>query len=141
MCHVPPRYTDSVLGTSTFVLHDIGTWTPASGNRLGGPLVGFDTPSLLGVWATAPYLHDGSAATIAEVLVRPGSLKARLTAGLDASALADLAEFLLELDGRPEPEVPLEIRKPPVTCGCSAAGIFQGFFVVLLLRGRKKVRS
>jgi len=27
----------------------------------------FDPPSLLGIWATAPYFHDGSAATLADV--------------------------------------------------------------------------
>ena len=32
------------------------------------PLLGLDTPSLLGVWETAPYLHDGSAATLRDVL-------------------------------------------------------------------------
>ena len=46
-CHVPPLFTD-------LQVHDIGT-----GNGPGellGP--GFDTPSLRGVWHTAPYLHE-----------------------------------------------------------------------------------
>lgn len=59
-CHDPATgYTDSSLERGW--RYDIGTITPESGSRLGGPLDGFDTPSLLGVWATAPYLHDGSA--------------------------------------------------------------------------------
>ena len=28
----------------------------------------FDTPSLIGLWLTAPYFHDGSAATLEQVL-------------------------------------------------------------------------
>src|SRR5262249_46658623 len=40
-----------------------------SGNRLGGTLDGFDTPSLLGTWGTAPYLHDGSASALEAAIV------------------------------------------------------------------------
>jgi hypothetical protein len=39
---------------------DVGTLTALSGQRRHDPLVGRDTPTLRGVWATAPYLHDGS---------------------------------------------------------------------------------
>jgi len=63
-CHPSPTYTDS--GTA---LHDVGTLTPASGSRLGGPLTGLDTPTLLGAWATPPYLHDGSAPTLADAIL------------------------------------------------------------------------
>ena len=48
--------------------HDVGTLKPSSGNRLGGLLDGIDTPMLRGLWATAPYLHDGSAPTLRDVL-------------------------------------------------------------------------
>jgi hypothetical protein len=60
-CHSGLRFTDSTVGTAT--LHDVGTLRTTSGDRLGGPLTGIDTPSLLGMWDTAPYFHDGSAAT------------------------------------------------------------------------------
>ncbi|MEM7437915.1 MAG: PA14 domain-containing protein, partial [Myxococcota bacterium] len=63
-CHAGSAMTDSATGAR----HDIGTATAESGERLGGPLDGFDTPSLLGVWATPPYLHDGSAATLEEAI-------------------------------------------------------------------------
>ena len=56
-CHSGANFTDS----ATAGLHDIGTLKPTSGSRLGGPLLGIDTPTLRGVWTTAPYLHDGSA--------------------------------------------------------------------------------
>lgn len=63
-CHPPPLFTDSPSG----VRHDVGTLTPASGGRLGGPLDGLDTPTLLGVAHSGPWLHDGSAATLDEAL-------------------------------------------------------------------------
>ena len=63
-CHPPPLYTDSDLENP--IRHDIGTINESSGMRLSEPLDGFDTPSLIGVWNSAPYLHDGSAETIKE---------------------------------------------------------------------------
>ena len=69
-CHVGPAKTDSTLGAAT--LHDVGTLRTSSGGRLGGTLPGIDTPSLLGLWRTAPYLHDGSAATLADVFTVAG---------------------------------------------------------------------
>jgi DNA-binding beta-propeller fold protein YncE len=69
-CHVPPEYTDSqFLAPGEPLLHDVGTLTEASGGRLGGELTGLDTPTLRGVWSTPPYLHDGSAATLLDVLL------------------------------------------------------------------------
>ncbi|MCO4745636.1 MAG: PKD domain-containing protein [Proteobacteria bacterium] len=65
-CHPAPLYTDSSLTAP--VRHDVGTLTVASGERLGGVLDGLDTPTLLGVWATDPYLHDGSAETLEEAI-------------------------------------------------------------------------
>ncbi len=71
LCHVPERgFTDSTLGTAT--LHDVGTLRTSSGSRLGGPLTGIDTPTLLGLWDTAPYFHDGSAPTLEDVVVVAG---------------------------------------------------------------------
>jgi hypothetical protein len=37
---------------------------PGSGLRLSSALLALDTPSLRGLFASAPYLHDGSAATM-----------------------------------------------------------------------------
>ncbi len=64
-CHAGADLTDSTLGTET--LHDVGTLRTTSGQRLAGPLLGIDTPSLLGVWTTAPYFHNGSAETLDDV--------------------------------------------------------------------------
>ncbi len=64
-CHLGAEFTDSTLGGAT--LHDVGTIRTSSGQRLNGPLTGIDTPTLLGAWATAPYFHDGSAASVEDV--------------------------------------------------------------------------
>ncbi len=64
-CHATPRFTDSTVGAAT--LRDVGTVRATSGGRLGGALTGIDTPTLLGLWQTAPYFHDGAAATLDDV--------------------------------------------------------------------------
>ena len=88
-CHVPPLFTD-------LLLHDIGT-----GNGPGellGPA--FDTPSLRGVWHTAPYLHDGSAPTLRDVVVTHNPTDHHgQTAHLSEAELQDLVAFLLSLEG------------------------------------------
>lgn len=63
-CHSGPRLTDAAWDGDEPVVHDVGTLTEATGQRLGGPLVGLRTPSLLGVAWTGPWLHDGSADTL-----------------------------------------------------------------------------
>ncbi|MGF1483605.1 MAG: PKD domain-containing protein [Opitutales bacterium] len=73
-CHSGANFTDSTLGTAT--LNNVGTIKTGSGNRLGGPLNGIDTPTLLGLWASAPYLHDGTAADLHEVFATSGSTRA-----------------------------------------------------------------
>jgi len=69
-CHVPWRLTDSSAPTPT--LHNVGTMSAASGNRLGGPLPGIDTPTLFSLAATAPYFHNGEASTLEEVFEYAG---------------------------------------------------------------------
>ncbi|MQG36792.1 MAG: hypothetical protein FI719_00355 [SAR202 cluster bacterium] len=60
-CHVPPLFTDRQL-------HDVGTGDEVLEKNNHGRGTNFDTPSLIGVWMTAPYFHDGSAQTLEEVL-------------------------------------------------------------------------
>lgn len=59
-CHPPPLFTDRQR-------HDVGT-VNAPSERKGMFL---DTPTLLDLVDTAPYLHDGSAPTLLEVLLAP----------------------------------------------------------------------
>ncbi len=58
----------------------------------------FDTPTLIEVWRTAPYLHDGRAGTIMDVLTKcnPGD-KHGMTSDLTDEQRRDLAEFVLSL--------------------------------------------
>ena len=66
-CHPPPLYTDSTITEP--IRHDVGTITEASGARRGDDIDGFDTPTLLGIWHSPPYLHDGSANTLLEAIL------------------------------------------------------------------------
>ncbi|MEP6987541.1 MAG: hypothetical protein ABI970_18190, partial [Chloroflexota bacterium] len=49
--------------------HDVGTGT--SPNEKAG--TAFDTPTLRWLWSSAPYFHDGSAATLRDVFTMPGA--------------------------------------------------------------------
>ena len=97
-CHTRPAYTDSGSVGTMGPRHDVGTLTAASGQRLGGTLDGIDTPTLRGVWATAPYLHDGSAATLEDVFSSAAPDSAHDTSGLSADDRSDLLQYLLELE-------------------------------------------
>src|SRR5262249_9347056 len=63
-CHVGADFTDSGGGMP----HNAGTIKPSWGQRSHAPLSGIGTPTLLGIWETPPYLHDGSAPTLRDVL-------------------------------------------------------------------------
>ena len=86
-CHAGTAFSGS--GANTLV--NIGTVKATSGQRLGAPLTGIDVPTLRDVWATAPYLHDGSAATL-ELAVR-----AHNGTTISDTDLANLAQYLREI--------------------------------------------
>jgi YVTN family beta-propeller protein len=94
-CHSGTDFTDS----ATNVLHNVGTIKPSSGKRIGGTLTGFDTPTLRGVWETAPYLHDGSAATLMDVLTTQNIANQHgTTSGLTTTQLNQLVAYLQQID-------------------------------------------
>lgn len=71
-CHNPAtHYVDRLR-------HDVGTMRTTSGQRLGATLDGIATPTLLGLHAGAPYLHDGAAETLAEVFSAAGGITYQL---------------------------------------------------------------
>ena len=86
-CHPPELFADGHL-------HDVGTASmPAD-----MPSQKFDTPTLVELWRTAPFLHDGSASTLREVLVdRNRSNRHGRTSGLSEKELDDLCAFVLSL--------------------------------------------
>ena len=86
-CHPAPLYTD-------LQVHDVGT---ANGEgEWFGPLI--DTPTLRWLYDSAPYLHDGSAATLHEVLTTKNTNDEHgVTSHLTQDELADMIAFLLSL--------------------------------------------
>lgn len=85
-CHPPGLFTD--LRT-----YDVGTR-----GRFDQPADRFDTPTLVEAWRTAPYLHDGSAATIREVLTvhNPRNEHGK-TSHLTPQQIESLAAYVLSL--------------------------------------------
>ena len=86
-CHSGTAFTSS----STNALQNVGTIKSTSGMRLGGA-PGLDVPTLRSIWQTAPYLHDGSAATIA------AAIAAHNNVALNATDLASLAAYVSQID-------------------------------------------
>lgn len=85
-CHPRGEWTDKKR-------YDVGTLGPL--DRAGDQ---FFTPTLVEVWRTAPYLHDGSAATMREVLTtRNARDQHGRTSHLKPAEIDDLMEFLLSL--------------------------------------------
>ncbi|MEZ0265759.1 MAG: hypothetical protein ACAI43_13600, partial [Phycisphaerae bacterium] len=74
----------------------------------------YDTPTLLGLYKTAPYLHHGKAATLADVLTtRNAGDKHGKTSQLSAAQLNDLVEFMMALPYEdPEPAAKALGMKP-----------------------------
>ncbi len=85
-CHSGTYFTDMKK-------YDVGT------GRFAGELL--DTPTLIEAWRTAPYLQDGRAATIMEVLTtyNPGNQHG-LTSHLTQHQLECLEEYVLSLSVR-----------------------------------------
>ncbi len=82
-CHPAPLYTD-------LKAYSVGTGKDRDEDRE------FDTPTLVEMWRTGPYLYDGRAVTLKEVLTKynvgdeHGS-----TSALSEQEISDLAEFVL----------------------------------------------
>jgi YVTN family beta-propeller protein len=85
-CHPPGLFTDLqsyAVGTQSLLERSTDV---------------FDTPTLIELWRTAPYLHDGSAATLREVLTtRNPRNQHGNTSGLSPGEIDDLVAYLLSL--------------------------------------------
>ena len=88
-CHSGAAFTGS--GDNTLV--NIGTVKASSGQRLYAALNGIDVPTLRDVWATAPYLHDGSAPTLS------AAVRAHNNVSISDADLALLTAYLAEIGG------------------------------------------
>jgi YVTN family beta-propeller protein len=101
-CHSGPYYTDSSL-QKPYKLHDVGTGGDDPSEKMGPA---YDTPTLLGVYRTPPYLHHGKARTLHDVLTvwNKGDRHGK-TSHLTAAEIDDLVEFLKSLPYETPPEV------------------------------------
>jgi cytochrome c peroxidase len=108
-CHVGANLSDSSF-------HNLGTTTTDVGREaisgLAGDRGAFKTPTLREIARTAPYMHNGSLATLADVVAyynkggNPGELvdEEIFPLNLSATEQADLVQFLTE--GFSSPEYP-----------------------------------
>ena len=85
-CHPPGLFTD-------LQKYDVGTCS-----QFDLPTDKFYTPTLIEVWRTAPYLHDGSAATMRDVFMthNPHDQHGE-TSNLSSQEIDDLCAYLLSL--------------------------------------------
>ena len=102
-CHSGPYYTDSQpRPTIELVRHDVGTGHDDPTELMEAA---YDTPTLLGIYRSAPYLHHGKAKTLRDVLTSWNrDDKHGVTSGLSETEISDLVEFLKALPFEdPEP--------------------------------------
>lgn len=84
-CHPAPLYTD-------LKMYDVGTRGELDRKDA------FDTPTLIELWRTGPYLHDGSAMTLEEVFTKHNpNDRHGTTSKLSPEELEALVEFLKSL--------------------------------------------
>ncbi|HEY1172240.1 MAG TPA: LamG-like jellyroll fold domain-containing protein [Verrucomicrobiae bacterium] len=94
-CHSGADFTDSTGN----VLRNVGTIKASSGQRLGAALTGLDTPTLKGLWDKGPYLHDGSATNLIDVITTQNpSNQHGVTSGLTTTQRNQLVAYLQQID-------------------------------------------
>jgi mono/diheme cytochrome c family protein len=95
-CHMPPAYTDVLSGPDPKVpfLHapsEVGTEAGYASRTATGM---YRTTPLRALWQHPPYFHDGSAASLVDVV---NHYDTQFKLGLTATQKADLVEFLKTL--------------------------------------------
>jgi len=84
-CHFPPLYTDRNM-------HDVGSRAPMDSHSK------FDAPHLNNIYDSAPYLHDGKAATLEEIWTVHNPYDTHgVTNDMTKDQLNDLIEYLKTL--------------------------------------------
>ena len=83
-CHTPPLYTDLQAHNLAGAVYSMEE------------SAGFDTPTLRGLWASAPYLHDGVVLTLEELFTRTDPIHS-IADRVSTQQLDDLIAFLLSL--------------------------------------------
>lgn len=100
-CHTAKADVAGAQPLTDGAQHDVGTATPVEqtvADLFAGKAVKivYNTPSLRGLYYTAPYLHDGSAATLQSALQKTANTMGK-TSHLSSAQVDDLVAYLLTL--------------------------------------------
>jgi YVTN family beta-propeller protein len=117
-CHGGTAFTNSAASNP----QNIGTLTAASGSRLGAALTGIDIPTLRDAWATAPYLHLGSAATLHD------AIRAHQGLAISDAELDDLVAYVRQI-GNHEATAPAGVQPP------AGGGLLASYYNNMTLSG------
>lgn len=109
-CHGGTEFTNSGPNNPK----NVGTISSSSGKRLGGSLNGIDVPTLRDVWATEPYLHRGSAATVGD------AIRAHSGVAVSDAEMPNLVAFVMQI-GNQETTAPADGSSTP-NSGTGLAG-------------------
>ncbi len=112
-CHLGAAFSNSESGTRS----SIGSHQPLSGADGG-----FDTPTLRGLWWNAPYLHDGSAATLEDAILAHTDVIIDPLGDLER---AQLVAYLEQVDDA-EPVAPEYLPEPAFGSGALLATFLLG---------------
>ena len=93
-CHSGTYFTDMLK-------HDVGTrrsGTDGPDNNPTWDTAGWDTPTLIEVWRTAPYLHLGTAVTVKDVMTTENKKKMHGNAAdMSAQQIDQLAAYVMQI--------------------------------------------
>lgn len=95
----PPASHKTFSNIDCAVCHPSGNAVNSQLSAAGhGSSLKFDTPTLIEVWRTAPYLHDGSAATVRDVVTSHNRHDQHgKTSNLSGQEMDDLCAYVLSL--------------------------------------------
>ena len=115
-CHSGPFFSDSKPAKRELIVrHDVGTGNDDESEKMGPA---YDTPTLLSIYRTAPYLHHGKAETLLDVLTTQNvGDRHGVTSHLNESDRASLIEFLKSL---PYEDAEAEARAAGLTSAADA---------------------
>jgi len=94
-CHAGPAFSDDALHVA--LVHSMTAPGVPDDGHPGGPANAFRTPGLRDVAATAPYLHDGSAARLCDAVRPHAADDGHVPPALTADERSDLVAFLRAL--------------------------------------------
>ena len=101
-CHAGPAFSDDTVHVS--LIHSLAAPGQPDDGHPGGPANAFRTPGLRDVAATAPYLHDGSAARLCDAIQPHAADPGAVPPSLTAAERGDLVAFLRALSADAGPD-------------------------------------